>query len=114
MLVGHNADEGTFFFNAPWRPAPPPARVPEIVAHLCPDEEPDERRSRRYGGDLGAIATEAIVAGPTARWARARVAGGGRVYRYRVDHPGAGPQLRRDPYGRSAAAVRDLERRWTR
>ncbi|MGB8880153.1 MAG: hypothetical protein WCD11_27840, partial [Solirubrobacteraceae bacterium] len=26
--------------------------------------------------------------------ARARVAGGGRVYRYRVDHPGAGPQLR--------------------
>jgi para-nitrobenzyl esterase len=93
VLVGHNADEGTFFFNAPWRPAPPPARAPEIVAHLCPDEEPDDVL-RRYGGDLVAIATEAIVAGPAARWARARVAGGGCVYRYRVDHPGAGPQLR--------------------
>jgi len=51
----------------------------------------------RYHGDLVAIATEAMVAGPVARWAEARAeAVGGRsaVYRYRVDFPGAGEQLR--------------------
>ncbi len=93
VLVGHDAQEGTFFFDAPWRPAPPPERVPDIVAHLCPGEDPREVLDR-YGEDLVAIATDAIVAAPLARWAQARAATGARVYRYRVDHPGAGRQLR--------------------
>ena len=96
VLIGHAADEGTFFFDSPWRPAPPPELVADIVAHLCPDEDAREVLDR-YHGDLVAIATDAIVAGPAARWAKARAeAVGGRssVYRYRVDHPGAGPQLR--------------------
>lgn len=93
VLVGHTADEGTFFFDSPWRPAPPPERVPDIVGHLCPDEGAREVLDR-YDGDLVAIATEAIVAAPLARWAEARAAVRARVYRYRVDHPGAGPQLR--------------------
>ena len=93
VLIGHTADEGTFFFDAPWRPAPPPERVPDIVAHLYPGEDPHEVLDR-YDSDLVAVATDAIVAGPLARWADARAAAGGRVSRYVVDHPGAGPQLR--------------------
>ncbi len=93
VLAGHTAHEGTFFFDAPWRPAPPPERVPDIVAHLCPDGDPGEVL-RRFGGDLVAIATEAMVAGPLAVWCGARASAGSRVYRYRFDHPGAGPRLR--------------------
>jgi para-nitrobenzyl esterase len=93
VLIGHTADEGTFFFDSPWRPAPPPERVPGIVAHLCPGADPQEALDR-YDGDLVALATDAIVAGPLARWADGRAAAGGQIYRYRVDHPGAGPQLR--------------------
>jgi para-nitrobenzyl esterase len=92
VLVGHNADEGTFFFGSPWRPAPPPERVPDIVAHLCPGEDPHEVLER--GGDLVAIATDALVVAPLVRWAAARAAAGARVYRYRFDHPGGGPRLR--------------------
>jgi len=103
VLIGHTADEGTFFFDAPWRPAPPAPRVPDIVAHLCPGQDPHEVLDRYYerSGErsddvalLVAIATDAIVVTPTTRWAIARAAAGARVYRYRVDHPGAGPQLR--------------------
>ena len=42
------------------------------------------------------IATDAMVAEPLARWASARAEAVGdrsAVYRYRVDHPGAGPDL---------------------
>ena len=96
VLVGHTADEGTFFFDAPWRPPPPPERVPDIVAHLCPDEDARDVLDR-YDGDLVAIATDAMIAAPVARWAEARAKAVGdrsSVYRYRVDHPGAGAQLR--------------------
>lgn len=93
VLAGHTADEGTFFFDSPWRPAPPSERVPDIVAHLCADVDPDEML-RRYDGDLVAIATEAMVAGPLATWCQARAGAGSRVYRYRLDHPGGGPRLR--------------------
>jgi para-nitrobenzyl esterase len=93
VLIGHTADEGTFFFDSPWRPAPPPERVPDIVAHLCPAEDPGEVL-RRFDGDLVAIATEAMFAGPLADWCQARAAAGPRVYRYRFDHPGGGPRLR--------------------
>jgi carboxylesterase type B len=49
---------------------------------------------RRFGGDLVAIATDAMVAGPLDSWCRARASTGARVYRYRFDHPGGGPRLR--------------------
>jgi para-nitrobenzyl esterase len=93
VLAGHTAHEGTFFFDAPWRPPPPPERVPAIVAHLCPDADPGEVL-RRHSGDLVAIATEAMVAGPLADWCQSRASAGPRVYRYRFDHPGGGPRLR--------------------
>jgi para-nitrobenzyl esterase len=96
VLIGHTADEGTFFFDAPWRPAPPPERVPDVVAHLCPGEDARQVLDR-YDGDLVAIATDAIVVVPLLRWAEARAAaveGASAVYRYRIDYPGAGPQLR--------------------
>jgi para-nitrobenzyl esterase len=108
VLAGHTAQEGTFFFRAPWRPSPPPDLVPAVVAHLVEAEEPDsvlERyrdRAAAAGGQddplslLVEIATDAMVAGPLARWASARAEAVGdrsAVYRYRVDHPGAGPDL---------------------
>ena len=105
VLIGHAAQEGTFFFDCPWRPSPPDERIPAIVAHLCHTDAPDEliaeRREARGGGTLLEtlvdIATDAMVAQPLADWAGARAAAlapTGRVFRYRVDHPGAGPQLR--------------------
>jgi para-nitrobenzyl esterase len=96
VLVGHTADEGTFFFDSPWRPAPPQERIPDIVAHLRPGEDAGEVLNR-YHGDLVAIATDAMIAEPLARWATARTRAVGdrsAVHRFRVDHPGAGPQLR--------------------
>ena len=108
VLIGHAAQEGTFFFRAPWRPSPPVDRIPAVVAHLCHTEEPDAviERYRERAVAAGAsddpvsllveIATDAMVAEPLARWASARAgAVGGRsaVHRYRVDHPGAGPDL---------------------
>ena len=108
VLIGHTAQEGTFFFRAPWRPSPPPERIPAVVAHLCDTEDPGAvlRQYRERAAAAGApqdplsllveIATDAMVAEPLARWAEARAgAVGGRstVHRYRVDHPGAGPEL---------------------
>jgi para-nitrobenzyl esterase len=104
VLIGHTADEGTFFFNSPWRPAPTPEQIPAVVAHLVPGEDPVEvlehyraRMPASSGTDdvalLVAIATDAMVATPVAEWSQARAATGARVYRYRVDHPGAGSKL---------------------
>ena len=108
VLIGHTAQEGTFFFRAPWRPSPPTERIPAVVAHLCHTEEPNAVLGRYRERALAAgaphdplsllvdVATDAMVAGPLARWAAARAgAVGGRsvVHRYRVDHPGAGPEL---------------------
>ena len=108
VLIGHTAQEGTFFFRAPWRPSPPPERIPGVVAHLCHTEDPDAvlERYRERAVAAGAlsdpvsllveIATDAMVAEPLTAWAAARAeAVGGRsaVHRYRVDHPGAGPEL---------------------
>ncbi len=106
VLIGATADEGTFFFNAPWRPAPPPERIPDIVAHLCHTDTPGavlERYRARAAANgqpsepldlLVRIATDAMIATPVADWAAQRAAAGGRVHRYRVDHPGGGPVLR--------------------
>jgi len=109
VLAGHTAEEGTFFFRAPWRPSPPPERVPAIVAHLCHTDDPGAvlDRYRDAATATGAphdplsllvqIATDAMIAEPLARWASARAEAVGdrsAVYRYRVDHPGAGGALR--------------------
>ena len=106
VLVGSTADEGTFFFGSPWRPAPPPDRIRAIVAHLCHTDDPDavlaeygERnrigaRVADAAGLLAQIATDAMFTAPIDRWATARAAAAGRVFRYRFDHPGAGAQLR--------------------
>jgi para-nitrobenzyl esterase len=107
ILIGTTREEGTFFVNSPWRPAPDPDSVPDLVRHLTGAEEPSrlieryrERACERGGADdpialLVDIATDALVERPVARWAAARAASvesaGGRVYRYRVDHRGAGP-----------------------
>jgi para-nitrobenzyl esterase len=108
VLIGHNADEGTFFFRSPWRPPPPPERIAGIAGHLLHSNLPDsdlawwrqQAISRGEASDdlslLVQIATEAMVAGPLAHWAQQRaaaVAGRSSVYRYRVDHPGAEPPL---------------------
>jgi para-nitrobenzyl esterase len=108
VLIGANADEGSFFFGAPWRPAPPPERIAAIVERLT--GEPPESVLRRHRQDatsrglaagpldlLRRIATEHMITGPIGAWAgdraRAVAADGGRVFRYRFDHPGAGPDL---------------------
>ena len=114
VLIGSNADEGSFFFGPPWRPAPPPERIPAIVEHLT--GEPAAPVLERYRGEaiargqahepldlLRRIATRWMIAGPVAAWAADRASalsdgdgdgdGRGRVYRYRFDHPGAGPDL---------------------
>jgi para-nitrobenzyl esterase len=99
MLIGSTLEEGTFFFASPWRPAPPPERIAGIVRHLCPGQDASEvlERHRRAAALAGrpadpqallvAVATEAMVAGPLREFARAR-AGAGRVFVFRVDHPG--------------------------
>ncbi len=112
VLIGHTADEGTFFFGGLGRPAPPIERIPGIVAHLCHTDAPEsilatERERAAAAGApaddhsvLARIATDAMIAAPVARWASARAqaiaaaGGSGRVFRYRLDHPGAGPHLR--------------------
>ena len=84
VLIGLTAQEGTFFFRSPWRPAPPAERIPGIVAHLCPTDDPPtcwtsaHARARDRAGTrhdplslLVDIATDAMVAG---RCRRGRVA----------------------------------------
>lgn len=102
VLIGHAAQEGSFFFDCPWRPSPPEERIAGIVAHLCHTDAPQEvlaayRERPDAPGDLLStlvdIATDAMVAEPLAQWSQQRAATG-RVFRYRVDHPGAGPRLR--------------------
>ncbi len=104
VLIGSTLEEGTFFFGSPWRPAPPHERVPDLVAHLCPEENPDvvlarRREAAREAGrpdDLQAllvdVATERMIAGPAREFAHARATAtgreGGRVWRFRVDHRG--------------------------
>ena len=105
ILIGTTAEEGTFFFGSPWRPAPPADAVPGIVGHLVSGRDSEQviaryrDRAAEHGRPADAvsllrqIATDAIVAEPVAAWAAARAAAGGRVHRYRLDHPGAGPDL---------------------
>ena len=87
-------------------------RIPAVVAHLCRTEDRDRGPGRAVPpltGDavvagaprdplslLVEIATDVMIAEPLADWATARagaVSGRSAVHRYRVDHPGAGPEL---------------------
>jgi para-nitrobenzyl esterase len=67
VLVGTTRDEATFFTR--------------VLRGLEPTNE-----------ELAAL-TAQIITGPLDRWAAARAAAGARVHRFRVDHPGAGPDL---------------------
>ena len=109
VLIGSTGEEGTFYFDSPWRPPPPDDAVAGIVGHLPGINDAAEAlerygaRARRLGRAAGPrallvqIATDALIAEPVARWASARasaLAGSpASVHRYRVDHRGAGDQL---------------------
>ena len=96
MLIGWNANEGTFFFNSPWRPPPDPEQIPTILAHLgdAAGNEASDFADEDPLSYLGAVATESMFASPIESYARARArAQAGRVFLYRFDHPGAGAAL---------------------
>jgi para-nitrobenzyl esterase len=102
LLMGTNADEGTFFFRAGGRRLDPePAQLEAMVTRLAhaADAPALVARTRAAlaaaaGGAapspndvLCAVVTEAWFAGPARRYATARAAAGGEVHRYRIDHP---------------------------
>jgi para-nitrobenzyl esterase len=101
VLIGTNADEGTFFFRAGGRRADPDdERLAAMVAHLAHTSEPqtliERARSDGHGDNnaaLCAIVTEAWFAGPVRRWSAERAAAGATVHRYRIDHPSAEDDL---------------------
>jgi len=102
LLVGATADEATFFFRLTRRPEPDAAGLASIVGHLPGIEDAaatiSSYRSRAEGVIdnnllLVRIATDAMIAESTARWAAQRASAGARVYRYRVDHPAPDPDL---------------------
>ncbi len=47
VLIGHNLDEGTFFFRSPWRPPPPPERIAAVAGHLLHSDSPDDELASR-------------------------------------------------------------------
>jgi para-nitrobenzyl esterase len=102
LLIGTNADEGTFFFRAAGRRAEPPGpELEAMVTRLAHTSEPAEliAATRQRLTDAGrpagvndivcAVTTEAWFAGPGRRYAHARAGAGGSVHRYRIDHPSA-------------------------
>jgi para-nitrobenzyl esterase len=108
VLIGTNANEGTFFFRAGGRRLEPDeAGLEEIVAHVAggggdtPRRLIERERERAQAAGLTpdandllcAIVTEAWFAGPVKRWSAARAAAGASVHRYRVDHPAAEDNL---------------------
>ena len=95
MLVGHNADEGTLLRQRAVAPGASAVRVRRRSSPTSARIEEPEDVLRRYGGDLGRRSL------PRRSWPGRQPGGPGpaspaarRVYRYRVDHLGAGPQLR--------------------
>ena len=126
---GTRPRRATFFFRAPWRPPPPPERIPGVVAHLCHTDAPEEVLERYR--ERAAIAT-GLPARPTVAARRDRHRrDGGRVRlptgrrpvsmssgreQYGASLPGRSsrgrPRARRDPHRRGAAPVRHLGRRW--
>ncbi len=101
VLIGTNADEGTFFFRAGGRRSDPDEdRLAAMVAHLSHSDDPQALidQARAAGAQdnndvLCAVATEAWFAGPVRRWSRARAVEGAAVHRYRIDQPSAEDDL---------------------
>jgi para-nitrobenzyl esterase len=108
LLVGTNADEGTFFFRAGGRRLDPePAQLEAMVAGIAhTDDAPTVIQTARAAlaarGKSGepsandvlcAVVTEAWFAGPTRDYAAARAAAGGEVHRYRIEYPAAEDDL---------------------
>jgi para-nitrobenzyl esterase len=107
LLIGSNAQEGTFFFRAGGRRIDPdPARLRAMVArvaHVALDETAvliDAARERLLGEGaadpsgndlLCAVVTEAWFAEPIRRYSVARAAAGAIVHRYRIEHPSPDP-----------------------
>jgi para-nitrobenzyl esterase len=107
LLIGTNAQEGTFFFRAGGRRVDPgPEQLRAMVArlaHVAPDavSGPIAKAYDRLAADgipdptandvLCAVVTDAWFAGPVRRYAAARVAGGATVHRYRIEHPSPDP-----------------------
>jgi para-nitrobenzyl esterase len=97
VLIGTNADEGTFFFRAGGRRADPDDdRLTQMVAHLAHTSQPESLIEAARGDGhtdnndvLCTIVTEAWFAGPVRRWSAARAAAGASVHRYRIDQPSA-------------------------
>ena len=100
LLIGTNADEGTFFFRAAGRRVEPQgAELEAMVTRLAHTETPaaliavTRERLRASGRPdtandvLCAVATEAWFVGPARRYATLRAGAGGQVHRYRIDHP---------------------------
>jgi para-nitrobenzyl esterase len=109
VLIGTTADEGTFYFDSPWTSPTAAGRLTSVASRLLGVADPADELARyaeraaargRTGatGTLVELATDAMFARPVAAWSTARanaLAGtGAPVYRYRVDHPGAGPAMR--------------------
>ncbi len=107
LLIGTNAQEGTFFFRAGGRRIDPgPEQLRDMVArvaHVASDavSGPIGRAYERLASDgiadpsandvLCAVVTEAWFAGPVRRYAAARAAAGATVHRYRIEHPSPDP-----------------------
>ena len=97
MLIGSTADEATFFFRAAGRRLEPDDATLVAIVSRFPDVDDAGALIDAYRGRLGAvdanellvrIATDAMIARPSTRWASARAVAGGSVHRYRVDHAG--------------------------
>jgi para-nitrobenzyl esterase len=107
LLIGTNAQEGTFFFRAGGRRIDPgPEQLEAMVArvtHSTADAVPrviDAAHERLAAGGIAdpnandvlcAVVTQAWFAGPVRRYATARAAAGATVHRYRIEHPSPDP-----------------------
>jgi para-nitrobenzyl esterase len=97
VLIGTNADEGTFFFRGGGRRVDPDDdRLVAMVGQLAHTGEPERliAQARDDGhvennDALCAIVTAAWFAGPVRRWSAERAVAGAQVHRYRIDQPSA-------------------------
>jgi para-nitrobenzyl esterase len=107
LLIGSNAQEGTFFFRAGGRRVDPGPEQLQVmvarIAHAAPaavagligeaqDRLAAEGVAQPTANDvLCTVVTEAWFAGPVRRYAAARAAAGATVHRYRIEHPSPDP-----------------------
>jgi para-nitrobenzyl esterase len=107
LLIGSNAQEGTFFFRAGGRRIDPdPVRLRAMVArvaHVAPEEADgliEAARERLHGEGVAdptgndllcAVVTEVWFAEPIRDYGIARAAAGATVHRYRIEHRSPDP-----------------------